>query len=234
MLVRRLVLVFSIVCCAFLALAVGVFGAGGGLGPGSYTFKSTSANASFGGKGDKVPQPTFAVFVNQGLNSFQAEDGEGAETVTRSTMVVFTMFNPDGTGGTSCFVIADSDFAVSENLQRATLHTILRTDNQCPGAGKPIGSATQAGVLPKGGTLLLPIRVDLTWTGAHVVSVMKDRFSFTCLDRQEDGSNTFRDSLGGSSSGTIAGVTVTTLSADVASQDGQLDIQGNLTPPCFR
>ncbi len=47
MLVRRLVLVFSIVICGLLALAVGALGAGGGLAPGSYTFNSKSASAFF-------------------------------------------------------------------------------------------------------------------------------------------------------------------------------------------
>ncbi|HKW72472.1 MAG TPA: hypothetical protein VJQ08_06575 [Candidatus Dormibacteraeota bacterium] len=234
MLVRRLVLVLSIVVTGLLALAVGVLGAGsGGLAPGSYTFTNKSASAFFGGKGP-VTGPNFSVFVNQGLNSFEADDG--TTTVTRSTIVIFTMFNPDGTGGTGCFVINPSDFVVSDGLQHASLHTNLNTGNQCPGFGKPLGPI-QAGVLPaggKGGGLPPSIQVDLTWTGANVLSTTEDQFTFTCLDRQEEGTNTFSRSLGGSASGTIAGVSgLSTLSADVASQDGQLEIQGSNTPPCF-
>lgn len=238
MLVRRLVLVFSIVFCGILALAVGVAGAGGGLGPGQFTFKSQSASAFIGGKG-LTPQPTFSVFVNRGLNSFEPEDGSGTTTVINNTIVIFSMFKPDGTGGFGCFVVAPSDFVVSDDLQSASLHTDLTAPNQCPGFGKPIGpvsqtnAATMAGGAGKGGGLMLPIRVDLTWTGANIVSNTNDQFSYTCLDRQTQGQNTFRDSLSGSASGTIAGVSIQTLSADVASQDGQLEIQGVSTPPCF-
>lgn len=237
MFVRRLVLVISIAFCGLLALAVGVVGAGGGLGPGEYTFTSSSASAFFGAKGSPTPQTSFTVFVNQGLNSFEPQDG-GSPTVSSSTMVIFTMFKPDGTGGTGCFLISPSDFNVSRKLQSASLHTQLRVDNQCSGIGKPLGPP-QAGVVPAGGkagglTALLPINVDLTWSGAGVVSRTTEEFSFTCLDRQEEGQNEFRHSLGGSVAGTIAGVTnLNTLSADVAHQDGQLQIQGNSTPPCF-
>lgn len=232
MLVRRLVLVFSIVVCGLLALAVGVLGAGGGgLAPGSYTFTSKSASAFFGGKGP-IAQPTFSLFVNQGLNSF--EDDQGTATVAQNTIVIFTMFSPDGTGGTGCFVINPSDFVVSDNLQQASLHTTLSTP--CQGIGKPVGPI-QAGVIPpgsKGGGLPPSIRVDVTWTGANVVANTQDQFSFTCLDQQEEGSNSFRNSLGGSASGTIAGVSgLSTLSAGVSDQNGTLEIQGSITPPCF-
>jgi hypothetical protein len=80
----------------------------------------------------------------------------------------------------------------------------------------------------------------VTWTGVNVVSTLKDQFSFTCLGRHEQGSNTFRDSLGGSASGSISwviasqinSVTGSTPLADVTSQDGHLEIEGNNTPPC--
>lgn len=234
MLVRRLVLVLSIVVTGLLALAVGVLGAGGGLAPGSYAFTSKSASAFFGGKGP-VTGPSFSVFVNQGLNSFEADDG--TTTVTNSTIVIFTMFNPDGTGGTGCFVINPSDFVVSDSLQRASLHTNLNTGNQCPGfGGKPFGPI-QAGVVPaggKGGGLPPSIQVDMTWTGTNVLSTTEDQFTFTCLDRREQGTNTFRNSLGVSASGAIAGFSgLNTLSAGIAAQDAQMEIEGSNTPPCI-
>ena len=74
----------------------------------------------------------------------------------------------------------------------------------------------------------------MTWTGTNVLSTTEDQFTFTCLDRQEQGTNTFPDSLGVSASGTIAGVSgLNTLSANVAAQDSQIEIQGSNTPPCF-
>ena len=237
---RRLVLVLSIVFCGSLALAAGAVAAGGGLAPGSYTFQNISASAQFGGgKGGVTPQPFFSVFVNRGLNSFQAADSQGSDLVMSSTMVQFTEFNPNGSGGFGCFLIPAGDFVVSENLQSASVHTTLTAANQCPGFGKPVGPVQLAGTGPGaggngGGGLVLPISVDVTWTGAGVVPTVSDEFTFTCLNRQEEGSDTFRQSIGGSASGTIAGVSgLTTLSDEVSSQNAQLDIQGSTTPPCF-
>jgi hypothetical protein len=235
MVVRRLALVFSILFCASLALAAAAVAAGGPLGPGDYTFSSTGANATFGGAKGGPPQPTFSVFVNHGLNSFQPEDNQGSGTVMDSTMVQFSQFNPSGVGGFGCFLISAGDFKVSKDLQSASLHTVLTTPN-CPGIGKPLGVAQTAGPVPPpgGGGLVLPIKVDLTWSGVGVVSTLRDRFTFTCLSHMEIGTNTFRDSLGGNSSGTIGSTSgLTTLAADVSSQDGQLEVQGNVTPPCF-
>jgi hypothetical protein len=235
MLVRRLVLVFSIVFCGSLALAVAAVAAGGGLAPGQYTFTSHSASALFGGKGGP-PQPTFSIFVNQGLNSFEPEDGSGPGNVMQSTMVLFQEFDPNGTGGFGCFVIPDGDFTVSGGLQAAALHTTLTAANQCPGFGTPVGGAPQAAPFAggKGGGLVLPIKVDVTWKGAGVVATSTTDFTFTCLDRQEQGSNTFRDSAGGSASGTIGATGgLNTNAADVTSQDGELEIQGTIQSACF-
>jgi hypothetical protein len=237
MIVRRLVLVFSIVFCGSLALAAAAVAAvPGPLPPGDYTFSSTSANAFFGGKGGG-PQPSFSVFVNQGLNSFQPSDGDNNDSgsVIPSTMVQFTAFDSKGVGGTACYIIPNSDFKVSKNLQSASLHTTLSSGSVCPGLGAPVGGAPVPG--PKagsGGGLPPSIKVDLTWSGVGVVSTMHDRFTFSCLAHRESGTNTFRDSLGGTASGTIGTTSgLSTLVADVSAQDGQLDIQGNIQPPCF-
>lgn len=165
--------------------------------------------------------------------SFQPEDGQASETVMQSTMLQFTQFDPTGGAGSACFLIPDGDFKVSKNLQSASLHTTLSTPD-CPGTGKPVGSAKAAGPMPAAAGLVLPIKVDLTWSGVGVVSTMNDRFSFRCLSHTENGTNTFRDSVGGNSSGIIGAVRgLTTTNADVSSQDGHLEIQGSVQPPCF-
>jgi hypothetical protein len=238
MLVRRLVLVFSIVFCGSLALAAAAVAAGGGgLAPGQYTFTNVGATAFFGGKGGG-PQPSFDIFVNRGLNSFQPEDNQGQdnEIVTKSTMIVLTAFDAKGAGGTGCFIIPDGDFVVAKNLQSASLHTTLTAQNQCPGPGQPVGGAPTVG--PKagggGGGLQLPIAVNLTWKGAHVISTSRDHFTMSCLDHSVEGNNTLRDSLGGSASGSIGSTSgLSTLAADVTSQDGTLEVQGQIQPPCF-
>jgi hypothetical protein len=236
MIVRRLVLVFSIVLCGSLALTAAALAAGGPLPPGDYTFSSTSANAFFGGKGGP-PQPSFSVFVNQGLNSFQPSDGDNKDSgsVIPNTMVQFTAFDATGVGGTACYIIPNSDFKVAKNLQSASLHTTLTNGSLCPGLGSPVGGAPVPG--PKGGSgggLPPSIQVDLTWSGVGVVSTTHDRFTISCLAHNESGSNTFRDSLGGTASGTIGATSgLSTLVADVSAQAGQLHIEGNIQPPCF-
>jgi hypothetical protein len=62
---RRLALVLSIVFCGSLVMAAAAFAAGG-MGPGKYTFHSTSADAFFGmGTKGGPPSASWSVSVNQ-------------------------------------------------------------------------------------------------------------------------------------------------------------------------
>lgn len=237
MIIRRLALIASIAFCGSLALAAGASAAkGGGLGPGDYTFTSTTANAFFGGGKGLTPQPSFSIFVSRGLNSFQPEKHDGGATVMESTMVQYTEFDATGVGGFSCFIIPDKDFSAAKNLQSASLHTTLTVDNMCPGVGKPVAAGKDVAPLKgSGGGLNLPIKVDVTWSGVGVTTTLRDRFSFTCLRHVENGTNNSRDSIGGSASGTTSSLIgpFTTLSADVSHQDSHLEVIGNAQPPCF-
>jgi len=239
MILRRLALVFSIAICGSLALAAAAVAAGGGLGPGSYTFSSTGANAFFGGgaKGGP-PTPTFIVSVNQGLNSFQPMHPKGPRIVMNSTMVFLTEFDATGAGGYGCFVVPPGDFTVAKNLQSAALHTTLTAGEACPGYGTPVAAgknlSAYAGGGGGGGGLVLPITVDVTWTGNGVVSTYKNRSSFQCLSYSEDGTSSYRDSSGNASGATSAlSGQFTSVFSDVSSADSQLDISGTSQPPCF-
>lgn len=234
MIVRRLVLVLSIVVCGSLAMAAAVFGAGGGLGPGQTLFSDTNANASFGGKGG--PPEGFSVFVNQGLNSFEPEDG-GVTTVNRSTIVKLTVFTASGTGG-ACYVIPDSDFVVSRNLQSATLNTTLTTANMCKGKGTPTISSgapplSTNGVLPPVINLPPSITIDVTWNGTGVTSVLRSKSTFECLDYSTDMSSTNRAAAAGAT-GSISMLTGsrTASYAVVGSTDGTIDVSGVLSSSC--
>ncbi|HSS61687.1 MAG TPA: hypothetical protein VLK30_09555 [Candidatus Limnocylindrales bacterium] len=238
MIVRRLVLLISIVFTGSLALAAAAAaaGGGGGLTPGQYTFTDFSASADFGGKGGP-PVTSYSIFVNRGLNSFHSEDNQGSDrgTVMLSTMVQFTQIDPSGVSTFGCFIIPDGDFVVAGNLKSASLHTTLVTPN-CPGiGGAPVGGAPQVGPKPAGGGgLALPIRIDITWTAPGVIATSHDRFNFSCLDRSENGTSTFRDSLGGSASGSIGTTTgLFSQGGDISSQNGTLEVEGNVIPPCF-
>jgi hypothetical protein len=236
MIVRRLALVFSIAVVGSLVAAAVAVAAGGGLGPGKYTFSSTSANAFFGGgaKGGP-PAPTFVVSVNQGLNSFQPMHPKGPRVVMNSTMVFLTEFDSTGVGGSGCFVIPASDFTVAKNLQSAALHATLTADEACPGYGTPVGAGKNViAYAGGGGGLVLPITVDVSWTGNGVISTFEDRSSFQCLAYSEDGTSSNSDSSGSASGATSAlSGQFTSVSADVSSSDSRLDIKGTSQPPCF-
>jgi hypothetical protein len=74
------------------------------------------------------------------------------------------------------------------------------------------------------------------WSGVGVVSTSKDQFSYSCLDRTTAGSSTFRDSVGGKATGTTSTLGAQVFSSnisDVTSQQGELEVQGAIQPPCF-
>jgi hypothetical protein len=236
MIVRRLVLVFSIALCGSLALAAGAYAAGGGFGPGKMSFSSTAANATVGKSGPAGPY--LNVSVNQGYNSFQPTHPHGPRTVMYSTMVFYSDFNPaTGVGGSGCFVVPASDFTVARGLQSASLHTTLTADEQCPGFGTPVGKGG-AGFAGGGGGgggagLTLPITVDVTWTGNGAITKYSDRFSLSCLGYAQDGTNVSSDSAGGATITTSDLGQLAADFADVSSSDGTLDISGSPQPSCF-
>jgi hypothetical protein len=182
-LIRKITLVFSILFCGSLALAVAAMAAGGpgpGLPPGNYVFKTKFGNASSGGD---PTQPQISVFVSQGLNSFKPKGG-GDETVTNSTMVQIFISSPT-VNGADCFVVQPDDFTFANNVQSASLHTTLTTGNICTGIGKPVtGSSVTAGVTPFAGGggpgLPLPMTLDVTWTGLGVTGIGQDHNTFHC------------------------------------------------------
>jgi hypothetical protein len=239
MIIRRLVLVFSIVVCSSLALATAVFGAGGGLTPGQYSFNDTSANAFFGyGKGG--PPEGFSVFVNRGINSFEPEDSTGGTTVVRSTMVQLAVYSAT-VNGFACYVIPESDFVVSSNLQSASLHTTLTTANLCKGFGVPATSKTavaplvaNAAAAPAGG-LPPTITLNVTWTGNGVTAYMTSKTSLECLDYSNQGSFKGR-SVAAGAAGTISmlagSFTTAPNTAVIGSSDSTIEISGYQSPSC--
>lgn len=237
MIVRRLVLVFSIVVCGSLAMAAAALAAGsGGLPPGQTLFSETSANAFFGGKGG--PPEGFSVFVNQGLNSFEPEDSTGSAVVTRSTLVQLSVYTATS-NGYACYVIPDSDFVFSRNLQSASLSTTLTTANLCKGYGAPAISKTGAaplsanGILAPAGGLPASITLNVTWTGTGVTSALRSQQNFSCLDYMTEFSLTAR-AAASTAAGNISMLTgsFTSPSAVVGSSDGTVDVSGIRSPSC--
>jgi hypothetical protein len=238
MIVRRLVMVLSVVAVGSLALAAAAFAAGGGFGPGKYSFNSTSAYAEFGSGKGGPPAPSVSVYVNQGYNSFQPMHPKGPRIVTNSTMVQFSQFDPvTGDGGFGCFVVPAGDFTVGRDLQTAALHTTLTADETCPGFGTPVAASKDVTAFAGGGGgvgLTLPITVDVTWSGNGVVSTSQDKSTFQCLTYKEDGNSSYKDSSGSASGSTsvLSGLLGTDF-ADVSTSVSSLDISGTAQPPCF-
>ena len=168
-LLRRLVLIVSIVVSGSLALAVAATAAGGGtggkggaLGPGEYTFTDTSASATFGAPTAKGGIPQFLISVDRNVSSFQPDEGQ--DSVTKATTVTLQV-NTATITGFGCFTIDPSNFTVSKDLQKAALHTTLSTP--CP--GKSGGSGLPAS-----------IRLDITWAGNGVVATSRNTNNFEC------------------------------------------------------
>ena len=231
----RLALIVSVTVCGSLALATAAT-AGDGKLAGEYVFTNVSAMASVGtGKLGAPPAEGFTVSVNRGLNSFQPENGNGIGTVTNSTMVTVYTFSQTGGLASGCFIIDPSEFKVSKNLQSASLHTTLTAAKACPGPGSPVTAKTD--VSPKAisvGGLVLPITLDLTWTGLGVTSIARDKSSFECLDYSTD-STYISHSAGAKASGTVSALSgpFNSDGAGVSSTDSHFNISGTPNPACF-
>ena len=235
MFLRRLILAFSVFITGSMALAGGAVAAGGGLGPGNYSFTNRSADAFFGMGGKGGPGgPSWSVSVNQGLNSFKPTHPGGARTVNHSTIVYVTEFDASGNGGFGCFTIPDGDFVVSRDLSSTSLHTTLTSAEICDGYASPVGSG-KGGVYGGGeGGLTLPLTVDVTWTATSAINNYKDSFTFRCLNYNEDGNST-NQYVNASASGSISalGGMFTSDFSDVASGNGQLNVHGTLPDACY-
>ena len=233
MLFRRLAIASSLVVSALAAFTVVAVAAGGGFGPGTYSFKSHSANAFFGSfqKGGP-PSPAWSVSVNQGLNSFKPEGGQ--RIVNDDTVVSLFEFDTLGHGGFGCFVVPDGDFTVSRDLDSASLHTTLTAGEACPGSPTPVGGKGQAGGGGGNGGLVLPITLDVTWSSAGPVTTYQNSFSVSCLDYSIDGKST-NDSVTAQASGANSALSGSFTSAfsSVDSTRGSLDIKGVPQSGCF-
>ena len=232
MFLRRLVMVFAIVFVGSLALAAAAVAAGG-LGPGKYTFHSSSANAFFGmGKKGGPPAASWQVSVSQGLNSFKPEGA--SRIVLDSTVVYVTEFDATGQGGFGCFVVPDRDFAVSRDLSSASLHATLTQDEACPGTGTPVAGSKDAVFAGGNDGLTLPITVDVTWSATGAVTSYQQSFALQCVNYKEDG-NSNNLFTGASAAGTISALSgsFNSGSADVSTTVGKLNIDGVPPSSCF-
>ena len=102
-------------------------------------------------------------------------------------MVSVSIFSPlTGGGPSACFVIPDNQFVVSSDLQHASLNATLTADEMCGGALTPLLGTLQAapsdgkGGPPPGGSLVLPLTVNITWTGPGLAFHSTSNSTQTC------------------------------------------------------
>jgi hypothetical protein len=230
-LLRRLVLIFSIVVSGSLALALAATAAGsaglvpggkggGPLGPGQYTFTDTSASATFGAPTAKGGFPQFLISVNRNVSSFQPDGGP--ESDTKGTTVTLQITTPAVTGF-GCFTIDPANFTVSKDLQTAALHTTLSTP--CP--GKSGGSGLPAS-----------ITLDITWAGNGVVGTSRNNNNFECADYATSTSSVVH-AAGNTASGSVTLQSVQLLpqgradASTLSSSDTHTHITGVEQPACL-
>ena len=237
MLLRRTVLVLSIVTCGSLALAAAA-SAAGGFGPGNYSVSTARADAYFsmgGTGGEGGPPPiSWSVSVNRGLNSFHPRGG-GAPIVEQNTMIFVSEFDATGNGGFGCFVIPDSDFVVSRDLQSASLNTTLTQEESCYGMGAPVDDGKGAAYAGGGGGVLpLPMTINVTWSATSATTTYSNVFQIRCLNFQFD-ANSSSHSVQASAAGANSALPgpFTDDYSDIASGSDQLHINAYYPAACY-
>src|SRR5258705_5981635 len=102
---------------------------------------------------------------SRGTFSFQ-QHGSGPAVIQHSTVLNIQLAG-SSSYGFGCFVIPDSAFVVSKDLQTATLNATLTADEACPGFAQHLIPGTRPGqaAYPPGGGIPLPLQVSVTWTG---------------------------------------------------------------------
>jgi hypothetical protein len=159
-------------------------GKGGcGIGAGQCTITQLDAFASW-----FSPTNPQQVTIDAIRSTFVMRPRGGPAVITPlETMVNVSVFSATtGIGTGACFVIPDSQFVVSSDLQHATLNATLTAAEMCGGAMTPQLGALQAapsggsGGPPPGGGLALPITVNVTWTGPGLAFHSTSSSTQTC------------------------------------------------------
>ena len=156
----------------------------GGCGVGAGQCRITQTDAfAFWFTGDPITGSQ--VSINPTRTTFVMRPRGGPATITPlQTIVNISIFSPTINSG-ECFVIPDSQFVVSSDLQSATLKATLTADEICGGAMTPQLGASQAAPLaggggPPGGGLSLPLTVNVTWTGPGLAFKSTSNSTQTC------------------------------------------------------
>jgi hypothetical protein len=211
-LMRRMTLAIATAVSLLAVFTVASVGAAGGFGqaPGHYTFNDASASVSFF---DPVSGSNQSVSVDRSLFRFKPKGG-GAMVTQNMTVLSVAIFvaNPDPTqppitAAFGCFVIPDSDFAFSSDLQQASLNATVGARDSCPGFLSPVigtAPAKDAGG-GGGGGFTFPLTVTASWAGTGLVGTQDDQGRFTCGSFNSGSHTTFQSALSSAAMASISG-----------------------------
>lgn len=187
-LMRRVTRSLAISVAVLAALAITSVGAAGGFGqgPGTFNFSDTNAFDSFF---NPVDQSSLNLSVDRTLFMFRPRAGGPIQT-QNMTVLSISIFGaqtdptqPPPMIASGCFILPDSDFVVSSNLQTASVNATLGEGDICPGFLVPLMGATPAKTGGGGGGtigLTFPLVVSATWTGTGATSAQSDQGRFSC------------------------------------------------------
>jgi hypothetical protein len=160
--------------------------------PGTYRTTDVSAGADLVGPTTMVcdpkgcsPRPSdFAsVSVDRGLNTFKPR-GDVSLVQQRGTTLTLFLYNTlSRTFVSGCWIIADSDFTIAQDLSTASLSTTVPGESNCPGRPVKVSSSnvvTSNGGVGGGGGGTGPITLNVSWTAKGVVSHLRDDAMLSC------------------------------------------------------
>lgn len=173
------------------AATVASVGAAGGFGEGTgtFTFDDKSGQVSMFNSTDNSSE---FVSVDRSLSLVKPKGG-GTQSYQLVTTVNASMFipNPDDPTGLpvfdafGCWVIPDSAFVISSDLQHASLNvTVDETNQVCTNDFVvPVLSVADGGKAGggMGGIFTLPLTITATWTGNGVLTFSENQGSTMCL-----------------------------------------------------
>jgi len=209
---RRISVSVGVAAAMLASVAVASVGAAGGFGSsgGRFVFTDLSATVS---TFNPVDQSSDDISVDRSLYMFRQRAGGGLQT-QQMTVLSISVFvpSPDPSqppvlAESGCFVIPDSDFVVSSDLQTATLNATVDESNFCPGFLVPLtGAAPAKGDGGGGGGFTFPLTVTATWTGTGTVGTQEDQGSFRCASFVSLFHNRFNSAASRNVSAVIPGV----------------------------
>lgn len=189
---QRVVRSVAISVSILAALAISSVAAAGGFGQGAgtYTFSDTNAFDAFF---NPVDQSNVNISVDRGLFMIRPRAGGPIQISPLMTTLFISISGPQTDPNqpppliaSGCFILPDSDFVVSSDLQTASVNATLGESDVCPGFLVPVLGATPikaAGGGPGGGGtigLSFPLSVSATWTGTGATSTQTDQGRFSC------------------------------------------------------